>query len=111
VSKQKQKGTLAETALTNHFKENGIVAYRLPLSGIQDKGDILIPGGTNFTVEVKNHRTSDLATWVDEALLENVNAGTDFGVVAHKRLRKSNPGSWYVTMDVNTFIGILKRLR
>lgn len=78
--------------------------------GAKDQGDILISREADFTVEVKNHRTMDLAEWVDQSITERDNAKTDFGVVMHKRIRRGNPGDWYVTMSVDTFIGLLKRL-
>lgn len=108
MSKSKAKGTLAETAVVNYLKENGILAYRLPLTGTQDKGDILIPGKTNVTVEVKNCKTMSLSAWVNEAMLEREHAETDLGVVIHKRPRKGNPGDWYMTTTVDEFISILK---
>ena len=110
MSKAKQKGTLAETAVTRYLQENGIDARRLPLSGSKDQGDILISGPRTFTLEVKNHRTMDLAGWVDQAAVEKCNAGTDYGVVVHKRLRKTDPGCYYVTLPLSEFTRLLKEM-
>lgn len=110
MSKAKQKGTATETAVVRFLQENGIDARRLPLSGSKDMGDILISGDKTVTVEVKNHRAMNLAEWIDEAIAEKINAGTDLGVVIHKRLRKGSPADWYVSMPVSEFLAILKEL-
>jgi hypothetical protein len=107
VSKQKQKGTLAETAIVRYLQENNINARRNPLTGSRDEGDILISGPKTFTLEVKNHRTMDLAQWVDQAMTEKANANTDFGVVVHKRLRKGDPKDWYVTLTLEEFTRLI----
>lgn len=111
MSRQKQKGTLAETQLTAYLQDNGIIAFRNPLSGAKDKGDITILGDHKIILEVKNHRTMDLSTWVDEAVVEKANAQADFAAVAHKRLRKGSPGQWYLTMTIDEFISLIKALK
>jgi Holliday junction resolvase len=107
MSKQKQKGTAAETAVLRYLQDKEIMARRLPLTGSKDQGDILISGTDNFTLEVKNHKEMRLAEWVDEAITERDNAGTDFGVVVHKRLRKGNPKDWYVTTTLEEFTRLI----
>lgn len=109
MSKQRAKGTSAETAVLNYLKEKGFLVVRNPLSGSKDKGDLTIFGCPDFTIEVKNVRRMELSTWLDEALAEQKNAETDFGVVVHKRMRKGNPGEWYCTMTVDQFAELVKR--
>lgn len=108
MSKSKQKGTAAETAVVRYLQEQGLDARRLPLSGSKDMGDILIPGHKTVTVEVKNHKAMSLAEWVDEAVVEKANAGTDLGVVVHKRMRKGSPAEWYCTMPLSELVSMLK---
>ena len=86
------------------------MAFRNPPAGTKDKGDITILGNHKITLEVKNHRTLDLATWTDEAMTEKVNARADFAAVAHKRLRRGNPGDWYVTLPVSEYLAMIKLL-
>jgi Holliday junction resolvase len=110
MSKAKQKGTVAETAVVRYLQDKGIQARRNPLTGSRDEGDILISGNYPVTLEVKNHRTLDLATWVDQSIVERYHAQTRFGAVVHKRLRKGDPGDWFVTLPLSEFTGILKEL-
>jgi Holliday junction resolvase len=110
LSKSKDKGTAAETAIVTFLNEQGITAVRNPPQGAKDKGDInllTLP----VAVEVKNHATMKLAEWVDEAVTEKGNASKSIGVVWHKRLRKGSPGDWYVTMTGQDFIQVLKALQ
>jgi hypothetical protein len=103
VSKQKAKGTAAETAVVNYLHSVGFEsAERRTLSGTNDKGDINL--SKDLVVEVKDHQRMELAGWVDEANREATNADAPYGVVWHKRARKGSPGDWYVTMDGATFM-------
>lgn len=109
MSKSKAKGTAAETAIVNFLNEYGISAVRNPPQGAKDKGDINLLK-LPVAVEVKNHATMKLAEWVDEVIVEKAHANKAIGVVFHKRLRKSSPGDWYVTMNGWDFLQILKTL-
>lgn len=110
MSKQKAKGTAAETALLKYLQDRGIFAVRNPLSGNKDKGDISTYGENRFTIEVKNVRKMELSTWLDELLVEQKNADTEFGVVVHKRIRKGNPAEWYCTMTVEQLARLIELL-
>lgn len=107
MSKGKAKGTAAETAILRWLQDNGILVVRNPPSGAKDKGDLSILDPA-VTIEVKNHRAMSLAEWVDEAEVERVNAGTDIGIVAHKRRLKGSPKDWYFTLDGTNFLKLLK---
>jgi len=75
MSKSKQKGTLAETAVANFFKQTFPAVERRALSGTQDKGDLAnVP---NSVVEVKNQRTYKIHEWMKETETERINAGAD----------------------------------
>lgn len=102
MSRQKAKGTAAETAVVNYLREHGFPhVERRTLSGVNDKGDIA--GIPWLVTEVKNHKQMQLAQWVDEAEIERENAKAKYGVVWHKRVGRTNPGLWYVTMTGETF--------
>lgn len=107
VSKSKQKGTAAETAVVNWLKERGRKhVERRSLNGVNDRGDIAgIPG---VVLEVKNHARMTLSEWVDEMLVEVANDKADTGVVIHKRKGTTNVGKWYATMTVEQWEGLVK---
>lgn len=112
MSKSKAKGTSAETAIVNYLNSLGdkhIRAVRMPLHGTKDEGDIDIYP-IPIAIEVKNHATSKLAEWVDEVEEEKINKSAIWGVVWHKRARKSSPSQWYVTMTGETFANMLQYL-
>lgn len=110
MSRQRAKGTSAETALLKYLQDKGILAVRNPLSGSKDKGDLTTFGKNRFTIEVKNVKRMELSTWLDEMLKEQKNADTEFGVVVHKRIRKGDPAEWYATMTVSQLSTLIELL-
>jgi hypothetical protein len=103
LSKAKQRGTAAETAVVNYLHSVGFEsAERRTLSGTNDKGDINL--SEHLVIEVKDHQRMELAGWLDEANREATNADAPYGVVWHKRARKGSPADWYVSMDGATFM-------
>lgn len=106
MSKQKQKGTSAETAVVKYLKQNGFPkAERRALQGVLDKGDI--SGVDDVVFEVKDHKKMDLAGWVKELEVERKNALALTGAVIHKKRGTLNVGEWYATMPVDLFIKLL----
>jgi hypothetical protein len=106
MSASRAKGTAAETAVVRFLQANGYPsAERRALAGVNDRGDVAgIPG---LVIEVKAEKRLELARYVDEALTE---AGLDdLGIVWHKRVRRGNPGEWYVSMEGWTFLAFLER--
>ncbi len=98
MSKSKQKGTAAETAVVKWLQCNGYPdVERRALGGVLDKGDIA--GLRSMVLEVKDHARMDLAGWIGEAEQERVNAGASHCAVVHKRRGKGNPNDWYVTLS------------
>lgn len=110
MSKQKQKGTAAETAVVNYLTERGINAVRNPPQGAKDKGDINLIG-IPVIVEVKNHARMDLATWIREAAEEKMNDGAIAGIVWHKKRGQGSPGRWYVSMTGEDFLHLLDMIK
>lgn len=108
MSASKQKGTSFESLILQEFKLHYPGAERRALQGNLDKGDLLLPGEDRFIVEAKNVSRFNLAGWHKEAQVEARNAGVPYGVVAHKARGKGQPGDQWVTMDLSTFLGLVK---
>lgn len=105
MSKQKQIGTAAETAVVNYLSKWWPQSKRLPLMGKHDQGDIdVFPWAS---VEVKSHQRMTLSEWIDESTREGKQRKSWLNVVWHKRVRKGSPGEWYVTMTGDTFVAVL----
>lgn len=107
MSKAKQKGTAAETAVVKFLQENGFpYAERRALHGTADKGDITGCGPVVF--EVKNHVKMDLAGWINELKAEQWNADANTGCVVAKKRGTTNPAEWYAVLPFEWFVDLLK---
>ncbi|MGW4641828.1 hypothetical protein ACWEN6_25140 [Sphaerisporangium sp. NPDC004334] len=107
MSKNKSRGTAAETAVVNYLRSQGFPhAERRALGGTNDRGDIAGVVGT--VIEVKNCTRVELAAWADEANAEADNDGAQIAAVWHKRRGKGSPGDWFVTLDGATFVFLLR---
>ena len=107
MSKQKQKGTAAETAVVNWLQSKGRKSVeRRTLNGVKDRGDIA--GIVGLVIEVKNHQRMALSEWVDELNVEMLNDKADTGVVIHKRKGTTDVGRWYATMPVEVWFKLLE---
>jgi hypothetical protein len=98
---RKQRGTTAETQACGYLQRIFPEVHRLAPAGANDKGDL--GGIPDLTIQVKNHKTMALASWVDEAAKQAANGGNAVFVVIHKRRGKSDPGQWYVTTTLEVF--------
>ena len=106
MSKSKQKGTAAETAVVRWLRDNGFPhAERRALHGTADMGDITGCGPVVF--EVKNHKTMSLAEWIKELETEMLNAKVDTGAVIAKKRGTTDPGEWYAVMPLRILAGLL----
>lgn len=107
MSASKAKGTAWETAICRLLVAEGFEhAERRALAGTSDRGDISgIPG---WVIEAKNCKAMGLATWVDEAAIEQANDGAEFSAVWHHRRGKASPADGYVTMTGATFVRLLR---
>jgi Holliday junction resolvase len=86
VSKSKDKGTAAETAVVRYLQNWWPAAERRALSGNEDKGDVAgIPG---VCIEVKAAQRLELAAWRRETWAEMGNAGATHCILVVKRPRK-----------------------
>lgn len=107
MSKARQKGTSAETAVVRYLQEHGFQhAERRALHGVNDKGDITGCGPVVF--EVKNHKTLDLAGWIKELEQEMVNAAVTTGAVIAKKKGTTDVANWYAVMPVSVLVALLK---
>jgi hypothetical protein len=107
MSKAKQKGTAAETAVVKYLKDNGFpYAERRALHGINDKGDITGCGPVVF--EVKDHGTLKLSEWVSELKEEIANAEANTGTVVAKKRGTLKVEDWYAVLPFGLFVELLK---
>jgi hypothetical protein len=107
VSKSKQKGTAAETAVVNWLKDKGREhVERRSLNGSNDRGDIAgLPG---LVIEVKNHARMELSQWLSELEVEIRNDNANTGVVIHKKKGTTDVGDWYATMPVSVWFDLIE---
>jgi hypothetical protein len=116
MSRQKQKGTAFETAVTRwlQWALDDKTIHRESLHGSKDRGDIggIIIDGEPVTIEAKSHRRMELAEWMREAETEAGNMDGVLPVVVHKRSgvgisTREGVGAQWVTMTLETFARIL----
>lgn len=108
MSKAKQKGTLAETAVADFLKRIWPAVERRVLSGKNDKGDIA--GVPNCVVEVKNHATYKISEWLKETEQERRNAGVDYGilVIKPKGVGVSRTNEWWAVVSLDTITELIR---
>ena len=108
TSPQKRKGDKAERDVLGYLTECGISADRIPAGATLDRGDLWIASPQFPTIDVKDHATPQLGSWVERAAEQAANAGRTAGVVWHKRRGKTNPADWFVTMSGESFVALIK---
>ena len=110
MSKSKQKGTLAETAVADFLKQTFPAVERRALSGVNDKGDISnVPG---CVIEVKNQRSYKIHEWMKETETERVNAAANLGVLVIKPngVGVSNVDKWWAVVSLETITRLIEEL-
>ena len=118
MSKARDKGTAAETAVVRHLRNHGFTqAERAPLWGAHDRGDIYgIPG---WVLQVKNQQRLDIPGWWRDTLTQAENAdrahpevvngyGPHHPLLIAKRKGHPNPCAWYAITDLSTFTRLLR---
>lgn len=111
MSKAKQKGTAAESALVKFLAGQGFpYAERRALTGANDQGDITgIPG---LCMEVKNHSTYKFPAWLKETEIERKNAKADFGILVVKPhgigMTTDKVGQWWALMPMQAMMDLLR---
>jgi hypothetical protein len=102
----KKAGTSWESEIVTVLVANGWPhAERRRLSGVNDKGDIA--GIAGVVIEAKNEKTITLASYVDEANREGLNASAPIAAAWVKRRGKPSALDGYVVMDGATFLRLL----
>jgi len=110
MSKAKQKGTLAETAVADFLKQIFTAVERRTLSGKNDRGDIAgVPG---CVVEVKNQKSYKIHEWMKETEIERLNASAEFGVLVIKPngVGVSKVGDWWAVVSLETIRKLIEEL-
>ena len=114
MSKAKQKGTAAETALVRFLQGQGFPnAERRALGGGgfgEDLGDIT--GIPALCMEVKNHKAYHIPAWIKETETERINAKADFGILVVKPvgvgLTSDKVGQWWGIMPMQQMMDLLR---
>lgn len=104
MSKNKAKGTAAETALVKYLRANGFAgAERRALAGALDMGDLL--GAGQLVWEVKNQRTYAIPEWLRELKDEKRNARQEHGVLVVKPrgVGLSDVNDWWAILTIKDF--------
>jgi hypothetical protein len=100
----RRKGNAAEVEVVKALERAGwhAVTSRAARGGYQTGVDII----TNLplAIEVKNHSRLDLPGWWRQAQEQ---AGGKLPVVIHKRVGKTQAEEWWVTMDLQTLLGLM----
>lgn len=108
MSRARQKGTSAETALVRYLQLNGFPhAERRALHGIADKGDVT--GTPGLAWEVKNHKAYNIAGWLKETEIERANALAEYGVLVVKpnRVGLDSVQDWWAILTVADLVELL----
>jgi hypothetical protein len=111
MSKSKQKGTLAETAVADFLRQTFPAVERRALAGVNDKGDL---SNVPFSVvEVKNQRSYKIHEWMKETEIERINAGEELGVLVIKPngVGVANVDKWWAVVSLETITALIEELR
>jgi len=108
MSKSKQKGTSAETAVVNWLQSKGRKhVERRSLNGSSDRGDIA--GIPSVVIEVKNCAKMELSQWVSELEVEIANDKAETGTIIHKKRGTTSVDNWYATMPASIWYELIKQ--
>lgn len=110
MSRAKSKGTAFETLIVGGLQQHlGDGVCRRTTNGTKDRGDVhgVYAHGQRLVLELKNHKTMDLAGWVREAETERGNDDALAGVVVHKRRGTTDPLEQYATMTVRELLALV----
>jgi hypothetical protein len=103
-----KKGWIGEAPVAAYLIKRGFYrAYRLRAHGSMDKGDI--GGIDDVAIEIKNHGTYSLATWMKETFREKTNAGAKLGalVIKPKGVGPASVEKWWVMMTMEDFTQLM----
>ena len=108
MSRSKQKGTMAETAVAEYLRQFWPLVERRTLGGQFDKGDIA--GVPNTVIEVKNQRSYKISEWLKETAIETINAEAALGVLVIKPngVGVSRVEDWWAVVPLSTIVKLIK---
>ena len=103
----RRKGNRAEVDVANWLTDQGYEAItsRNGRAGSQGGADIICPD-IPVSVEVKDVSRDALPAWLDQARAQGDETAP--GAVVHKRRGKSSPGEWFVTMQLDEFVALVR---
>jgi hypothetical protein len=123
MSKAKQIGTAAETAVKNYLLSLGYTAmeaHRNVLKGSEDEGDVWLRESTRGLIvfEVKGGKAAKTASheqikkWMLEAEVERKHADANYGVLVTQRAGVGYPraGEWWVYTTLKDLVKYKMRL-
>lgn len=107
MSRSKDIGTRAETAVTRYLQASGFPhAERRALRGRQDAGDITGTPGICWEVKARKRPISDtdVAAWLAETETEAAAADAEIGVLVVRRpgVGEAHAGRWWAYMRLGT---------
>jgi hypothetical protein len=107
VSRSKQKGTAAETAVVRHLETTWPHVERRALNGSADRGDIA--GIIGICLEVKAHARYAIPEWLTELDAEIANDGAAHGVlvVKPKGVGATRVGEWWAITRLDDYTRLL----
>ena len=111
-SKNKRIGARWELDLLDYFRDLGLVAERMRLTGKNDEGDLMVYLNAKkvLIVEAKNEQSFKPGPWINEANIESANwaiarkATVDVVPVVVAKRRQNGTGKAYVIMELDTFM-------
>lgn len=111
MSKSKQKGTLAETAVVNYLRQFWYSVERRVLQGSKDKGDV--SGIPNVVIEIKNQKSYKISEWIKETEIERSNAEAEFGILVIKPngVGVSKVEDWWAVVTLETMVSLLSGVK
>lgn len=98
------KGKTFEATTVAYLRRWWPNACRTLAGARDDRGDI---SGIPLVLELKNHKSLDLAGWWQEAEQERQNARMDFAAIVHKRRGVADPAQQWVTMSMAMLVELL----
>jgi hypothetical protein len=84
----KAKGSAFERLICDYVGER-VPCERIPAGATLDRGDLWTP---TAAVQTKNRRELRIASWLDETLVQQANAGKDWHWLVVKRVGVGHPG-------------------
>lgn len=91
------------------LRENGWpLAERKALTGALDQGDVT--GTPLLAWECKNHKSYKFPAWIDEAEVEAINAGADYGILVVKPngVGLTNQANWWAVLSLENMVQLLR---